>query len=259
LHNIADALTAIPLLIAFTLARRAATRRYTYGFGRAEDLAGVAVLIAITASSAAAAYEAIRRLIHPEGVTHLWAVAAAGLVGFIGNEVVARYRIRVGRQIGSAALVADGLHARTDGFTSLAVLVGAGGVALGWRAADPIIGLVITVAILGVLRSAAREVFGRLMDSVDPELTDTAQHTLETTAGVRGVADLRVRWVGHSVRIEADVTADPGLTLSEAHDLAHRAEQHLIRHVHRLSAATIHVSPAETPDEAHAHDHVHAA
>jgi cation diffusion facilitator family transporter len=253
LHNVADALTAIPLLIAFTLARRAATRRYTYGFGRAEDLAGVAVLIAITASSAAAAFEAIRRFIHPQDVTHLWAVAAAGLVGFAGNEVVARYRIRVGRQIGSAALVADGLHARTDGFTSLAVLVGAGGVAVGWRWADPVVGLLITIAILGVLRGAAREVFGRLMDSIDPSVIDLAEHTLETTDGVRGVSALQVRWVGHSLRVEADVLADASLTLLEAHDLAHRAEQHLLRHLHRLSGATIHVSPAG------AHEHAHAA
>jgi cation diffusion facilitator family transporter len=253
LHNVADALTAVPLLIAFTLARRAATRRYTYGFGRAEDLAGIAVLIAITASSLAAAYEAIQRLVHPQAVTHLWAVAAAGLVGFAGNEIVARYRIRVGRQIGSAALVADGLHARTDGFTSLAVLAGASGVALGWRLADPIVGLLITVAILGVLRGAAREVFGRLMDSIDPSVIDLAEHTLETTDGVRAVSDLRVRWVGHTLRLEADVSADPALTLTEAHELAHRAEQHLLRHLHRLAGATIHVSPAG------AHEHAGAA
>lgn len=249
LHNVADALTAIPLLIAFTLARRAATRRYTYGFGRAEDLAGVAVLVAITASSAAAAYEAIRRFVHPHEVTDLWAVAAAGLVGFAGNEIVARYRIRVGRQIGSAALVADGLHARTDGFTSLAVLLGAGGVAAGWGWADPVVGLLITVAILGVLRGAAREVFGRLMDSVDPSVIDLAEHTLETTEGVRGVSDLRVRWVGHSLRVEADVAAEPTLTLTQAHELAHRAEQHLSRHLHRMSGATIHVSPAGAHDQ----------
>ncbi len=164
LHNVADALTAVPLLIAFRLALRPATKRYTYGYGRAEDLAGIFVIAMIALSSALAAYEAIDRLLHPRDVTHLWAVAAAAVVGFAGNELVARYRIRVGRRIGSAALVADGLHARTDGFTSLAVLLGAGGVALGWSWADPVIGLAITVAILGVLRSAVRQVAARLMD-----------------------------------------------------------------------------------------------
>ena len=158
LHNVADALTAVPLLIAFRLARRPPTKRYTYGYGRAEDLGGLFVIAMIALSSALAAYEAIDRLLHPRQVTHLWAVAIAAIVGFAGNEVVARYRVRVGRRIGSAALVADGLHARTDGFTSLAVLVGAAGVAIGWQWADPVIGLLITLAILGVLRSAVRQV-----------------------------------------------------------------------------------------------------
>jgi cation diffusion facilitator family transporter len=170
LHNAADALTAVPLGIAFVVGRRPPTRRYTYGYGRAEDLAGVVIVVIIAASSALAAYEAITRLAHPRSVSNLIAVAVAAVIGFAGNELVARYRIRVGRKIGSAALVADGLHARTDGFTSLAVLLGVGGVALGWDWADPVVGLVITVAILAVLRQAAREIYRRLMDAVDPAL-----------------------------------------------------------------------------------------
>src|ERR1700733_10731944 len=172
IHNFSDALTAIPLWIAFALGTKAATRRYTYGYGRVEDLAGLFVIAMIALSAIIAGVESVRRLIHPVAIQHVGWVAAAGLVGFIGNELVAIYRIRVGRQIGSAALVADGLHARTDGFTSLAVLAGAGGVALGWRLADPVVGLLITVAILGVLRGAAREVFARLMDSIDPSVID---------------------------------------------------------------------------------------
>ena len=193
LHNVADALTAVPLLIAFRLALRPATKRYTYGYGRAEDLAGVFVIAMIALSSALAAYEAIDRLLHPRGVTHLWAVAVAAVVGFAGNELVARYRIRVGRRIGSAALVADGLHARTDGFTSLAVLLGAGGVALGWSWADPVIGLAITIAILGVLRSAIRQVAARLMDAVDPVLVDQATTAVTSVSGIEGVRELRIR------------------------------------------------------------------
>jgi cation diffusion facilitator family transporter len=243
LHNVADALTAVPLLVAFTLARRPPTRRYTYGYGRAEDLGGLFVIAMIALSSALAAYEAIDRLIHPRPVTHLWMVAAAAVVGFLGNEIVARYRIRVGRQIGSAALVADGLHARTDGFTSLAVLLGAGGVALGWRAADPIVGLVITVAILGVLRSAVRQVGARLMDAVDPGLVEDATRAVMSVDGVDGVRELRIRWIGHTLRAEVDATIDATLTLSEAHEIAHHAEAHLLHHVRRLTAATVHASP----------------
>ena len=244
LHNVADALTAVPLLIAFRLGRRPSTKRYTYGYGRAEDLGGIFVIAMITLSSAVAAYEAVDRLLHPRAVTHLWAVAGAALVGFVGNEVVARYRIRTGRRVGSAALVADGLHARTDGFTSLAVLLGAGGVALRWREADPVVGLLITIAILGVLRSAVRQVGARLMDAVDPALVDQAVAAVTSVGGVLDVTELRIRWIGHTLRAEADVTVNPDLTLVQAHELAHHAQAHLLERVRRLTAATIHTSPA---------------
>ncbi len=244
LHNLADALTAVPLLIAFRLARRPATRRYTYGYGRAEDLAGLFVIAMITLSSVLAAYAAIDRLVHPRGVSHLWAVAGAAVVGFLGNELVARYRIRVGRQIGSAALVADGLHARTDGFTSLAVLLGALGTGLGWHAADPVVGLLITVAILAVLRAAVRQVGARLMDAVDPALVDQATTAVIGVTGIAEVRDLRIRWIGHTLRAEVDVTVAANLTVVQAHDLAHHAEAHLLEQVPRLTAATVHTSPA---------------
>ena len=244
LHNVADALTAVPLLVAFSLARRPPTRRYPYGYGRAEDLGGLFVIATIALSSALAAFEAVDRLLHPHPVHDLWAVAAAALVGFAGNEVVARYRIAVGRRIGSAALVADGLHARTDGLTSLAVLLGAGGVALGWQVADPIVGLVITLAILGVARSAARQVGSRLLDAVDPNLVDQATSVVAATPGVTGVAELRLRWVGHTLRAEVDAAVDPSLSVAEAHDVAHHVERHLLREVARLTAATIHTGPA---------------
>lgn len=244
LHNVADALTAVPLAIAFILGRRAPSRRFNYGYGRAEDLAGLFVIAMITLSSVLAGYEAIDRLLHPQPVSHLWAVAAAALVGFAGNEVVARYRITVGRRIGSAALVADGLHARTDGFTSLAVLVGAIGVAVGWQWADPVVGLLITVAILGVLRSAARQVGARLMDAVDPALVEQATGAVAAVDGVRSVDELRIRWIGHTLRAEATVTVDANLSLVAAHDIAHHAEDHLLADVRRLTAATVHTSPA---------------
>jgi cation diffusion facilitator family transporter len=244
LHNLGDALTAVPLLIAFRVARRPPNARFTFGYHRAEDLAGLAVLLVVAASAVLAGYQAIDRLLDPQPVTHLWAVAAAGLVGFAGNELVARYRITVGRRIGSAALVADGLHARSDGFTSLAVLLGALGVALGWEQADPVIGLVITVAILGVLRSAVRQIGARLMDAVDPALVAQARAAVASAAGVRSVDELRVRWLGHHLRAEVAITVDPDLTLVAAHDIAHHAEAHLLADVRRLTAATVHASPA---------------
>src|SRR5215218_5852484 len=219
-HNVSDALTALPLWIAFVVGRRAANRRYTYGYGRAEDLAGVFIVLTIAASAALAAYESVDRLLNPREITHLWAVAAAAVIGFAGNEWVARYRIRTGRRIGSAALVADGLHARTDGFTSLAVLFGAGGVAIGWRWADPVIGLLITLAIVMVLKDAAREVYRRLMDSVDPALVDTAEQTLRTIPGVEGVGQVRMRWIGHALRAETDIAVSPHLTVEAAHAVA---------------------------------------
>ena len=244
IHNFSDALTAVPLWIAFALSRRAASRRYTYGWGRAEDLAGLFIVAMIALSGVIAGWQAIDRLFNPAPVTDLGWVAAAGVIGFAGNELVALYRIRVGKQIGSAALVADGLHARTDGLTSLAVVVGAAGVALGWQAADPIIGLLITLAILGVLRTAARDVFRRLLDGVDPALVDATERTLRQTPGVRGVLQVRLRWSGHALLAEADIEVDPTLTLAQAHDIAHHAQRHLIAAVQRLASATIHISPA---------------
>jgi cation diffusion facilitator family transporter len=243
LHNAADALTAVPLGIAFIVGRRPATRRYNYGYGRAEDLAGIVIVALILASSALAAYAAVTRLAHPERVSDLVAVAAAALVGFTGNELVARYRIRVGRKIGSAALVADGLHARTDGFTSLAVLIGAGGVALGWDWADPVVGLVITVAILAVLYQAAREVYRRLMDAVDPALVDQAEHTLGATPGVLDVGLVRLRWVGHQLWAECEIAVSGDITAIEAHDIAVNAEHDLLHALPRLSAALVHTDP----------------
>lgn len=244
IHNFSDALTAIPLWIAFILGRRAATKRYTYGLGRAEDLAGLVVLAMIALSAAIAGYEAVRRLIHPVAIGNLGWVAAAGVVGFLGNELVALYRIRVGRQIGSAALVADGLHARTDGFTSLAVVLGAAGVWLGFPLADPVVGLLITVAILLVLRTAARDVLARLLDGVDPHLVEAAERALAAEPGVVGVPRVRMRWIGHRLHADADVDVDPGLSLQQAHDLAHRAEDALGRAIPRLGAASVRATPA---------------
>jgi len=244
LHNFADAATALPLWVAFTLGRRPATRRYTYGFGRAEDLAGIAIVLTIAASAAVAGYEAVQRLLNPQDVENLGWVAVAAVAGFLGNEVAAQYRIRTGRRIGSAALVADGLHARTDGLTSLGVLLGAAGVALGFQAADPIMGLLITAAILFVLKDAARSIYYRLMDAVDPELVERARSVAGSVAGVQRVDELRLRWIGHRLHAEAEVTVDPELPMTEAHTIAHAVHHALLHEVPRLDQVVVHTSPA---------------
>jgi cation diffusion facilitator family transporter len=251
LHNAADALTALPLALAFSLGRRAATRRFTYGFGRAEDLAGVVIVAVIAASCALAAITAFQRLADPRPPSHLAAVAAAAVIGFAGNEWVARYRVRTGRRIGSAALVADGLHARADGFASLAVLLGAGGAALGHPLADPVVGLLITAAIAFVLKDAAREVGHRLMDRVEPELVDRAEQSLRGIPGVRDVSGLRLRWIGHRLHAEAAIVVDARLSLLDAHEIAADAEHQLTHHVPRLSEATVHVDPDTHPGAEH--------
>ncbi len=254
LHNAADALTAVPLAVAFVAGRRPPNRRYTYGYGRAEDLAGVVIVLVMALSSIAAAWEAVDRLAHPRTVTNLVAVAIAALIGFAGNEIVAQYRMRVGRTIGSAALVADGLHARTDGFTSLAVLLGVGGVALGLNWADPVIGLVITVAILAVLRQAGREVYRRLMDAVDPAIVEQTEQTLRAVPGVLDVGQVRLRWIGHRLRAECEIIVDSLATAIQAHQTAVAAEHSLLHALPRLSAALVHADPAPVPGAGDPHE-----
>ena len=243
LHNGADALTAIPIWLAFSLGRRPATRQFQFGYGRAEDLAGLVVILFIAGSAIVAAYEAIDRLLHPAEVHLLWAVGLAGLVGFAGNELVAQYRIRIGREIGSAALVADGLHARADGFTSLGVIAGALGVFLGFPAADPIAGLVIAGMIVLVLRDAARDVLYRVMDAVDPAIVGESEEVLREVDGVEDIGRVRLRWIGHRLHAEAEVTVDQELTVAEGHEIAERARHALLHEVPHLSSALIHADP----------------
>lgn len=243
IHNFADAATSIPLWIAFVLGRRLANRRYTYGYRRAEDLSGLFIVLMIAFSAALAGWESIRRLIDPVEVRHLGFLAAAGVVGFIGNELVAIYRIRVGRQINSAALVADGYHARTDGLTSLAVVVGAIGVALGFPMADPIIGLLITVAILFILRDASKSVFRRLMDGVEPELVDRIESKTLLVEGVRNVEGVKARWVGHRLDASLEVTVDSEISVARGHAIAEDVTQSLLAALPQLEHVVVHVDP----------------
>ena len=251
IHNFADAATAIPLGIAFWLARRAATRRFTYGLGRVEDLAGIAIVVTILASALVAAYQAVGRLLHPQPVEMLGAVVVASIIGFLGNETVAIFRIRVGRQIGSAALVADGYHARVDGWTSLAVLVGVLGVWVGYPLADPVVGLLISAAIVWLGGQASRTVLVRILDGVDTETVDAVAHAAGHVSGVREVSDVRARWIGHRLHAELSVSVSPELSVTDAHAVAKAVRHRLLHDVPHLGNVIVHVDPLGEGGDAH--------
>lgn len=239
IHNVGDATTAIPLWAAFVLARRKPSNTFTYGLGRVEDLAGLIVVLIIFFSAIVAGYQAINRLIHPQLVVELGWLAAAGFIGFLGNEAVAVFRIRVGRQMNSAALIADGYHARTDGLTSLAVVLGAFGVWMGFPLADPIVGLLITIAIFGIVWQSARAVVTRMLDGVDPDIVDEARHAAKHVTGIRSVKDVKARWIGHELSVDLIVSVDPALNVQQAEALAAEVEHELKAHIPPLNRTTV--------------------
>jgi cation diffusion facilitator family transporter len=251
IHNFADAATAVPLGIAFLLARRGATSRFTYGLGRVEDLAGLMIVTTIAVSAIVAFYEAGQRFFQPQPVGFLWAVMLASVVGFVGNETVAIFRIRVGRQIGSAALVADGYHARVDGWTSLAVLIGAIGVWAGYPLADPIVGLLISAAIFVIVWQSARAVVVRMLDGVDPETLETIGRAARHVPRVEEVTDLRARFIGHRLHAEVSITVPGGLSVGDGHDIAKEVRHQLLHHLPHLGRVVVHVDPYGQGGEQH--------
>jgi cation diffusion facilitator family transporter len=251
IHNLGDAATALPLWAAFVLARRQPTRRFTYGLGRIEDLAGVFVVLMILLSALVAGYESIKRFYAPQEISYLWAVVVASIIGFIGNEAVAFFRIKVGKEIGSAALVADGYHARTDGLTSLAVLFGAIGVYFGFPLTDPIVGLIISVMILKIVWDSAKVVFTRLIDGVDPEIVDEIERTVRAIPQVEEVTEVRVRWNGHKLLAEINLAVEPEISVAEGHQIAVEVERQLLEKVKYLAQATIHLDPKNLSGEKH--------
>src|SRR5215213_7560688 len=252
IHNFGDAATAVPLWIAFALTRLGTSRRFPFGYGRFEDLAGVIVVLIILFSAIVAGYEAVDRLLNPQLVGYLWAVMVASIIGFVGNEAVAIFRIRVGREIGSAALIADGYHARTDGWTSLAVLFGAIGVWLGYPVADPMVGILITAAIGVIVWQSAKVIFTRLLDGVNPKVIEEIQHAASQVHGVEEVAEVRARWLGHRLRAEVNVAVSPELSVAEGHAIAREVNHQLLHELRYLDMAVVHVDPLqETGEEYH--------
>jgi cation diffusion facilitator family transporter len=250
-HNLGDAATAIPLGIAFWFARKKPSARFTFGYGRVEDLAGVAIVLTILASAIVSGYESIQRLLQPQEISHLWAVIGASIVGFLGNEGVAIFRIRVGREISSAALIADGYHARVDGWTSLAVLFGAVGVWLGYPLADPIVGLLITAAIFGIVIQSGKSIFTRMLDGAEPGVIDEIRHVAAHVPQVKEVTEVRARWLGHRLHAELNIAVDPQLTIAQAHAIAAEVRHRLLHHLSYLSLVVIHVDPEDESGEAH--------
>ena len=259
IHNFGDAATALPLWIAFRLTRRPPSPRFTYGLGRAEDLAGVVIVGLIFCSAMITGYESLSHLFNPQPIAYLGAVMGAALLGFLGNEAVARLRIKVGKEIGSAALIADGYHARVDGWTSLAVLVGAGGAWLGYPIVDAMIGLVITVAILRIVWESGGTIFTRLLDGVDPTVLADITYAIRHLPEVQEVTQVRVRWVGHRLHAELNIAVNPQLSVAQGHAIAAEVRHQLLHHVRHLANAVIHVDPLDASGEEHHRvvEHVH--
>ena len=242
-HNLGDALNSIPLLIAFYLVRRAATRRYTYGFGRAEDVAGILIVVSIAFSAGYILWESFQKLIDPQPLTNLPWLAAAALIGFVGNELVAVMQIRVGKKIGSDAMIADGQHARVDGLTSLAVLIAVFGTLIGLPILDPIVGIIIAIAIIGITWNAVKSVWYRLMDAVDPAIINRMEHFTSEVEGVEQIDSLRARWVGHRLYADMTIVVEDQLSFVEIHSITEKIRSVLRQALPHLDDVTIHVAP----------------
>jgi cation diffusion facilitator family transporter len=251
LHNFGDVLTTVALWIAFVISRRATNHRYTYGYYRAEDLAGIFIVLVIIASAVAGAVESIQKLTSGNEPTQLFLSMAAALVGVAGNEILAQYKISVGKRINSVPLIADGQHSRIDGLTSLAAFIGLIGVAFRFRIADPIAGLIITVVILTVVYSTTRSVLQRLLDAVDPHIVPSIITIASEVPGVEAVNDVRARWVGHTMQVAMNIEVDPQLTLAKAHDIAEEVRHRLYHDIKGLSEAIIHTDPCSHSGDAH--------
>lgn len=243
LHNLGDVLTTVALWIAFVVSSRAANRRYTYGYYRAEDLAGIFIVLVIIASAVAGAVESVLKLTGGGVPTQIYLSMLAAAIGCIGNEALAQYKISVGRRINSVPLVADGQHSRIDGLTSLAALLGLIGVRLGFRLADPLAGLLITLVILSVVYSTSRSVLQRLLDAVDPRIVPSIIETASKVEGVEAATGVRARWIGHTLHIVMNIEVDAQLTLLKAHAIAEEVRHRLFHEIQGVSEVVVHTDP----------------
>lgn len=242
LHNSGDVLTSFILLFTFALVRRPATRRFSSGYGRFEDVATLLIIVVIIITAAVAASESVAKFIHPTNYSNIPLSLGAAIVGVIANLVVSEYKVRVGRGIGSESLQADGIHSRIDAVVSAGAFVGIGLAGLGLKIADPIVGVLITFAIVYVLAGTVKQLYYRMMDAVDPTIVDEITNAAASVSGVLQVHDVRVRWVGRELVAVMHVAMNPKSTLEEAHSLALRVEDSVC---HEVPAARleIHMDP----------------
>jgi len=228
LHNLSDVSTSLVVFLGFRVSRRTATERYPYGYERAEDLAGVGIAIVIWASAVLAGAESVHKLLEHGSTSHVgWGIAGAA-IGIAGNQLVARYKLVVGRRINSAILIADARHSWLDALSSAGALLGLVGVLAGARWADPVAGLVVTLFICHVGWEVTADVTHRLMDGVDPELVTTAEAVAMQVPGVRH-AHARARWTGRTLRLELEGWLDPATTTAAADALGRAVAERVAR------------------------------
>ena len=269
LHNAGDVLTSFILLFTFALVRRPATRRFSSGYGRFEDVATLLIIVVIIVTAAVAAAESVAKLIHPVGYSNIPLSLGAALVGVIANLGVSEYKVRVGRGIGSESLAADGIHSRIDALVSAGAFVGIGLAGIGLTIADPIVGILITVAIVYVLAGTVKQLFYRMMDAVDPTIVDEITNAATSVSGVLQVHDVRVRWVGRELVAAMHVACNPKSTLEDAHALSMRVEDAVCHEVpaarleihmdpgtarHKHTVVGTPVDPGDDPEHEHHHD-----
>jgi cation diffusion facilitator family transporter len=254
LHNAGDVLTTAILLVSFSLARRPATRRFPNGFGRIEDVATLLIVVVVVVTSAVAGFESVQKLLTPGRYGGVAFSLVAAAIGAVANFAVSRYKIQVGRAIGSTALEADGIHSRIDALVSAAAFVGIGLASLGVPLADPIAGLAITVMILYILAGTVRKLFYRMMDSVDPHLVDELSTTAAGVEGVLRVHDLRARWVGRELVAVLHLDCDADASLAAAHGIAQKVE-HAVSHRFPEVHLDIHMDPGVDEHVHGGHNH----
>jgi cation diffusion facilitator family transporter len=253
LHNLGDVFTTVALWIAFVATRRAANERYTFGYQRFEDLAGLVIVAAIFASAGWALYEGVTHLVRAQVPTHIPAGIAAAAVGVVGNEAVAQVKIRTGRRIGSPALVAEGQHSRVDGLASAAAVIGLGGVALGAGWADPVAGIVLGLVICRVGYTSAKPVLARVLDRIDPALIERIARLAIGVEEVQGVHDIRARYAGRALYVLLHVSLPEDMRLEEAHAAGERVRHEIVHHLPEVVQVDVHLDPAGD-SEATAHD-----
>jgi cation diffusion facilitator family transporter len=251
LHGFADVVTTVFLGIAFVLARRSATSEYTYGFHRAEDLVGILILAFLGSSAIFSARTSAMKLATGSETTFLVAGMAVALVGVVGKELIAYYKIRVGRRIDSLSLVADGKHSRADALTSIGAFAGLLGAYLGYPVLDPIFGFVITGAICLIIFRLGKEIVGRLLDTIDPETLVRIKDAARSVEGVEGVHDVRARWAGHKVFCEMHVTVDDGMSICEAHAVGVGIVEKVKEDIQSVEQCLVHLGPESCLTTAH--------